>query len=200
MSLRTMPKAALPDWIEYLVADYHLIGPRPVNGHFSFDEVHSASEIDLDYTTTILPPKKVLTPPREELVRFEKDGKKAEASFDERPTVIFGMHTCDLHAISLLDQAFSRGYPDQNYLTRRRNTTIISIECLTPCTEHAFCKDMGTLSVPDNFDLHLTDCHVNRLVIKCRAVCQGGRQSALAAPRTTASATGQQQNRAAENR
>jgi sulfhydrogenase subunit beta (sulfur reductase) len=157
MSLRTMPKSALTEWIEHLTAGYRLIGPRPVNGQFSFDEVHSASEIDLGYPTSVLPPKKALAPQREELVRFDRQKNTAKAYFDERPTVIFGMHTCDLHAISLLDQAFGRGMPDQNYAARRENTTIVSIECLTPCTEHAFCKDMGTLSVTENFDLHLTD-------------------------------------------
>jgi len=157
MSLKTMPKSALPEWVEHLVAGYRLVGPRPVNGQFSFDEVHSASEMDLDYSTSILPPKKVLAPQREELVRFDRQENKAVAVFDEHPTVVFGMHTCDLHAVSLLDQAFSRGIPDQNYAVRRQNTTIVSIECLNPCTDHAFCKDMGTLSVTDNFDLHLTD-------------------------------------------
>jgi ferredoxin len=62
-----------------------------------------------------------------------------------------------MHAIALLDRVFSSGYPDQHYLARRAKTTLISIECLKPCSEHAFCKSMSTLSVPEEFDLHLTD-------------------------------------------
>jgi len=71
--------------------------------------------------------------------------------------VILGLHTCDMHAIALLNNVFNQNFVDQHYLTRRENTTLVSIECLQPCTEHAFCKDMGTLILPEEFDLHLTD-------------------------------------------
>ena len=42
-------------------------------------------------------------------------------------------------------------------MARREKTTLVSIECLRPCMSHSFCKSMGTLSVTDGFDLHLTD-------------------------------------------
>jgi formate hydrogenlyase subunit 6/NADH:ubiquinone oxidoreductase subunit I len=73
------------------------------------------------------------------------------------PTVVLGVHTCDLHAIQLLDRVFEQGYPDQHYLRRRARVTLVSIECLKPCMQHSFCKSMGTLSVTEGFDLHLTD-------------------------------------------
>lgn len=124
---------------------------------YIFGEITSAAEIELSYPTTILPPKKVLLPQRDELFIFKENGKYVESSLMDQPTVIMGIHTCDMHAIALLDRVFSRGFADQQYLTRRENTTLVSIECLEPCSEHAFCKDMGTLTVPDEFDLHLTD-------------------------------------------
>jgi ferredoxin len=34
---------------------------------------------------------------------------------------------------------------------------LVGIECLEPCFEHSFCKSMGTLSVSNGYDLHLTD-------------------------------------------
>jgi len=67
------------------------------------------------------------------------------------------VHTCDLHAIRLLDKAFSQEYPDAHYLERRRQTVIVSLECLEPCDEYSFCKDMGTLTAEEGYDLHLTD-------------------------------------------
>ena len=59
--------------------------------------------------------------------------------------------------MQLLDKVFSTGYGDQHYRKRRENVWLIGIECLRPCTQHSFCKSMGTLTAPDNFDLHLTD-------------------------------------------
>ena len=80
-----------------------------------------------------------------------------EPHFESEPTVILGVHTCDMHAIELLDKVHSTGYPDQHYQQRRKNTYLVSIECLQPCMEHSFCKSMGTLSITEGYDLHLTD-------------------------------------------
>jgi hypothetical protein len=71
--------------------------------------------------------------------------------------VILGVHTCDLQAFHLLDRAFTGSFPDEHYLERRRQTRVISLECLQPCDEHSFCKDMGTLTADDGYDLHLVD-------------------------------------------
>jgi formate hydrogenlyase subunit 6/NADH:ubiquinone oxidoreductase subunit I len=105
-----------------------------------------------------LPPKKFLLPPRETLFKFGNGaGKGLEMTGDFLPTVIFGVHTCDLHAIQLLDEVFSRGHADPYYLTRRKNTLLVSLECLNPCDEQAFCKSMGSLTAEEGYDLHLTD-------------------------------------------
>ncbi len=152
-----MPKAALPEWVERLCADYQVIGPKPLHNQTLFGPIHSAAELDLDYKTSVLPPKKALLPQREDLLRFKTDGSEIEAVTPDGKTVILGVHTCDMHAIALLDRVFGRGFAEQAYLARRENTTLVSIECLRPCMEQSFCKSMGTLSVPDDFDLHLTD-------------------------------------------
>lgn len=157
MSFKIMPKEFFPDWVERLCLDHRVIGPKIEDDHHTFKTVHDAGEIDLGYPTTMLPPKKALLPPKEKLFEFDLDRHKIEATIEQEPTILFGVHTCDLHAIALLDRVFERGYPDGHYLSRRRNTTIVSVECLQPCSEQAFCKSMGTLSVPEDFDLHLTD-------------------------------------------
>lgn len=80
-----------------------------------------------------------------------------EANIDAQPTVILGIHTCDMHALTLLDKVHATGYTDQHYQARRDATYLVSIECLSPCMEESFCKSMGTLTAPENFDLHFTD-------------------------------------------
>lgn len=173
MNLQVMPKDALVEWIELLSARYRVIGPKrkqevvqqqpagdtqqPPREQYIFGELQGAHELELSYPSTILPPKKVFLPQKEELFSFKDNGHQVDLQLDERRTVIFGIHTCDLHAVLLLDQAFSQGAADQHYMARRANTTMVSIECLDPCSESAFCKDMGTWIVPETFDLHLTD-------------------------------------------
>jgi sulfhydrogenase subunit beta (sulfur reductase) len=159
MGYKVIQTNAVQEWIGVLRKTYRVIGPKPMHNQHIFDEVNSPEELDLAYQTTILPPKKVLLPQHEELIQFNTAGKdqKVNALIEQQPTVIMGVHTCDLHAIKLLDRVFSQGYPDQHYLARRKNLTIVTIECLSPCSEYAFCKSMGTLSVPEEFDLHITD-------------------------------------------
>src|SRR3990172_8621009 len=117
----------------------------------------STDELHLDYTQTVIPPKKYLLPQREELLRFKMDGSQIEPTFDGRQTVVLGVHTCDVHAIQLLDKVFNTGFVDQHYRKRRENTLLIGVECLKPCSKHSFCKSTGTLAAKDGFDLHGTD-------------------------------------------
>ena len=159
MTAKILPKHALHDWVETLREYYRVIGPKPAQSQYIFGDIHSVDDLDLSYPTTILPPKKVLLPPREDLFHFDAVGEVpiVEPTFDDEPTVILGIHACDMHSIALLDRVFEKGTTDQHYQTRRENTTLVSLECLTSCSEFSFCKSMGTLSIPEEFDLHMTD-------------------------------------------
>lgn len=157
MSFKVIPKEAFPAWVEQMLAAYRVVAPRAVQDRYVFDVIRSPDEMDLGYTTTALPPKKFLLPQREELLRFDLNSSTIEPVIEAEPTVILGMHTCDLHAVNLLDEVFKGGYTDQHYTARRDSTVIVSLECLSPCTEHSFCKSMGTASFTEGFDLHLTD-------------------------------------------
>ena len=158
MSLMVLDKGAVAPLVEAMMADYRVVGPQAKGPQFAFGAISDPGQLRLDYNTTILPPKKVLQPPQERLASFTMGGKPAiEDIVEAVPTVLFGVHTCDLHALQLLDKAFSEEYPDAHYLARREQTVIVSIECLEPCDEHSFCKSMGSLSAGEGYDLHLTD-------------------------------------------
>ena len=156
MSLKIMSKIVFAQWVQNLCEHYRVVGPRSHHGQYIFDEVQRVEDLELDYPTSILSPKKYLLPPREELFQFQPDGT-SEVTLETTPAVIIGVHTCDMHAIRLLDRIHETGYADQHYLARRENLYLISLECLKPCTPDSFCKSMGTLNVPDEYDLHLTD-------------------------------------------
>ncbi len=159
MSLKILDKGALVPLVNALMADYRVVGPQAKGPKFAFGPITDPAQLRLDYHTTILPPKKVLQPPQERLATFIRleGGLSVEPIVEAAPTVLMGVHTCDLHAIRVLDKVFSQDYSDANYLERRRHTLIVSLECLRPCDEHSFCKDMGTLTADEGYDLHLTD-------------------------------------------
>jgi len=162
MSLMILDKGALTPLVDALIADYAsrggvVVGPKAKGSNFIFGPIADPDELRLDYSTTILPPKKVLQPQQERLATFNMQESQVESVIEAKPTVLFGVHTCDLHAIRLLDQVFSQDHPDAHYLERRRQTIIVGLECLEPCDEHSFCESMGTLSTDGGYDLHLTD-------------------------------------------
>ncbi len=158
MAQSILDKEAVGPLVSALMADYQVVGPQAKGPKFAFDPIAEPAQLRLDYNTTILPPKKVLQPPEERLATFKLgDEPRVEPANEAGPTVLLGVHTCDLHAIRLLDKVFSQDYPDAHYLERRRQTVIISLECLEPCDEYSFCRSMGTLSADEGYDLHLTD-------------------------------------------
>ena len=155
--LKTIPKIAMDSWIQGLRRRFHVVGPKPKNGQFIFGEIETAVDMALDYPTTCVPPKKYLFPQQETLLQYHLDGSHIQAVIETEPTVVFGIHTCDVQATRLFDQIFSQGFVDQHYRTRREDIYLISIECMSQCTEHAYCHDMGTSHLPEAADLHLTD-------------------------------------------
>ena len=158
MSLKILDKDAVAPLVEALMADYRVVGPQAKGTKFVFDPLTDVADLRLDYETTILPPKKVFQPQRERLATFAMgENPEVETVIEVEPTVLLGMHTCDLHALNLLDKAFTEDYPDAHYLSRRDQTLIVSLECLEPCDDESFCRSMGTLTAEDGSDLHLTD-------------------------------------------
>ncbi len=158
MSLWVIDKAAITTFVADLTRDYRVVGPVAKGDQFAFGDIEDPAELRLDYNQSILPPKKYLQPQAERLMTFNRAGKTTvETVIEAEPTVVLGVHTCDLHALRVLDAAFTSDYPDAHYLRRRRQTLLVGIECLEPCYEYSFCKSMGTLSVSEGYDLHLTD-------------------------------------------
>jgi ferredoxin len=145
-------------FVAQMKGDYRVVGPLARGPRFAFGDIEDPAEMQLGYNTSILPPKKYFQPAQERMMRFKRGTKpEVEVILETEPTVIMGVHTCDLHGLKVLDRAFSDGYPDAHYLGRRKQTLLVSIECLEPCDEHSFCKSMGTLTADEGYDLHLTD-------------------------------------------
>jgi hypothetical protein len=89
MTAKILPKHALHEWVETLREHYRVIGPKPAQSQYIFGDIHSVDDLDLSYPTSILPPKKVLLPQREDLFHFDAKGEVpiVEPTFDDEPTV-----------------------------------------------------------------------------------------------------------------
>ncbi len=157
MDLKIISKQDIASFVASAMNQYEVAGPVEQDGHFLFAPLENAAQLRLDYTTTILPPKKYLLPQEEVLFSYDTERRLARPNLDVQPRLLFGVHTCDIHAMELLDAVFAHGYADTHYIKRRANTFIVGIECLTPCDDQSFCKSMNTLSANSGFDLHLID-------------------------------------------
>ena len=157
MKIRRIPKDSLDLFFAVLPAFGEVYAPVRRGTGWAFAQPRRFSDVDLDYPRTILPPKKLLMPPRETLLRFSRE-RGFEDVLDEaaRPIVLFGVHAYDIEGISILDRVFSGGpYVDPFYTARRRATTIIGID-MKPDALH-FCHSMHADWVESGFDVFLSD-------------------------------------------
>ena len=139
--------------------------PVKTPGGYSFRPLERWSDARLDYTRTVLPPKKYFLPPRETMFRFrEGEGYVAGSEDLTHRIVLFGVHPCDVYGINIIDEVFGKGaYPDPYYVQRRRNVAIIGIDCNPD--EHCFCHSMRADFVDHGFDLFLYDIGDDFLVM-----------------------------------
>jgi len=123
---------------------------------YDFEWISSPDDVELDYVRTVLPPKKALLPPREDLLKFEREDAGASPVIEEEPFVLFGVHSCDLTGIRELDWAMGQrhGVPDPHYLARRKAATIVGMSCSPD--EYCFCTSVGSSDTKEGADLFVT--------------------------------------------
>ena len=129
----------------------------------SFQKVDTIENVDLDYNRTMIPPKKLFIAPEETIFTFDQDTEKyiePEQQTDE--LVLFGVHSCDIHALNLLARVFLEEFKDKYYADRRERTTLIGLSC-TP-DDYCFCESTGTSYANDGFELFLHDIGNDYLV------------------------------------
>ena len=165
MNAKVVTEQSVRNFIDRLILQYQVYGPTEKRNHYVFDEVSSGSQVDLSYQTTILPPKKFLIPQCEVLLTLRRDGTAVtQAPEFHRKQLIFGIHSCDLNGISLLDRVFLNDFPSENYRKRRNNLVLVALSC-SEVADTCFCSSLGTgPSVRDGFDLLLTPVRKGYLI------------------------------------
>ena len=157
MKSKLMAKGDLSRFLEDLMKDHVVYGPKRKRGEHQFGRITDTKDLDLSYTTTILPPKHLLIPTQEPLLSFTQDGRPKPVEHEYAKQLIFGMHSCDVSGIMLLDHVFQGEYPLPRYVEQRKNTTVVALTC-TNVGDTCFCDSMGTGPCPTGgFDVLLTD-------------------------------------------
>jgi len=173
MSYYLATQQNLNDWIKGMASENPVYFPEKF-GHASyrFAEVDSHTNIQFEhYTPTVLPPVKLLVPPREELLHFRKhkDGKtEVHPTLDTSFRIVAGVRPCDLKGIFLMDLFFRDGVPDAYYLARRENTAVIGWACTDPCNQRAFCEAVDSLHHNEGADIFITPLKDGDLLVEVK--------------------------------
>ena len=151
-----IPRAAFNQIIETLARRYRLYAPVRKKGAGRFldtdvimyDEVTTADEIVFDAKSDYAF-KEALTPLSEVLFYFT-EATTQEASFDNRPLLIFA-RSCDMHALKRLDQIFLENGPEDVFYQRRRELVNFVLMGCANSFDNCFCVSMGTNIAPDDY-------------------------------------------------
>jgi ferredoxin len=152
---------SLLGWVNHLAKIYDVFGPvKNKRGQVVFEQIKDADSLGLGYCSTMLSPRQFIYPSRQVLFEINREtGKYQTISLEQtRKRLIFAIHPCDMHAISVLDRAFLGGFKDTYYKKLREETLIVVLNCNQAC-DSGFCDSMGTgpfLLLKDGFDVVLT--------------------------------------------
>ncbi|OGT99911.1 MAG: 4Fe-4S ferredoxin [Geobacteraceae bacterium GWC2_48_7] len=122
------------------------------DGVMTFGPIRAAENLQLNYSRTLLPPKKYLLPPRETVLSFAPDKGYLPPDSAIPMIVLFGLHPCDLQGIAYLDTVFLGDRDDPLYRARRNALTLIGLSCEPD--DYCFCGDFSSAGM-HGFDLFM---------------------------------------------
>ena len=177
-----------PEALEALIGalsarGYRVLGPTVREGAIVYDDLRSAGELPVGWTDEQEPGryrlarredearfgyavgphswKQFLFPPRIRLWRARRRENELEIEEDaaDHPRLaLFGVRSCELHAIAIQDRVFLEGrFVDRDYEARREDAFVVAVNCFEPGGT-CFCVSMGTgPKVEAGYDLVLTE-------------------------------------------
>jgi ferredoxin len=154
-----------------------IFGPQLSGETLRFTPITKAGDLCLTANNTTVPPKSIVFPQTETLLRFEQGETDIKTAEPAGETVLFGIRPCDARAMKIVDNVFFWDVDDPYYLKRRTNSTLVGLACLDPCV-NCFCTSMGGgPASTEGLDLLLTDLGdsylLEVLTAKGEVLCQG---------------------------
>lgn len=175
-------KEDLNKLVERALDDYDVYGPVRKKSIYVYDQISDPASMELNYGQTMTSAKKLFNPPVENMMTFDFEEKKIkdrlEDTIPENPSLIVGLHACDINGLLFLDRVYGGEYDDLYYQKRREKTTIIGLNCLESC-ENGFCRSVNTHIVLEGYDLFLTPIEDDRYYVNVGSP-KGDRLIALA--------------------
>ncbi len=167
MERRWISEGNLRSILAELAQEGRLIAPVKIGEEVVFRKVKDVAPIcpDTEYVNSFIPPKELLLPARQKLLRYQIDGgvKAVEPEIEDVPEqVIFGIRSCDVAGIEYLTkflsgEMFGRSdLADGLFMKRRERLTILSVVCQQPAdTCMCVCCEGGP-ALESGFDWQLT--------------------------------------------
>ena len=166
-----LKKDHLLPFLRRLQKEHDIVAPvKNLHGDTTYSRVDDLDAADLDLAGQPQDSAKAFFQPQQEvLFTYRADGtdyRFSEAGEAARPTVYFGLRSCDLSAILYTDVVFLGKEKDPSYLKRREGATLIGLACNEPPLASCFCH--ATKNGPYlefGYDLQLTDLG-NRFLVE----------------------------------
>lgn len=120
--------------------------------------LHADGDLLFGYAAAATGWKRYLFPAHRPLWRYDRNGSPTTAAQPIIRQALFGVRSCDLHALQVLDTVLAgRRYVDADYAARRAATFVVAVTCAHPAAT-CFCASMSTGPAPqDGFDLLITE-------------------------------------------
>ncbi len=144
MELRRLPAGKVGDFIGHLATRASVYGPVRGKGRMPrFARVEDPQQVVLDYTTTVLPPKRLFQPEVEKLFDFQRSAFETTLPEEvvDGPKVLLGLHNYDAQGIAYLDYQMQRGIPDEGWMVRRKKWSLVGVSYVPD--EHHFAPSVG---------------------------------------------------------
>lgn len=129
-----LTKEQLPLLVKKLAEEYKIFGPRHdrVSGEVIFDHLPDWAELDLQAAIPYNPPKFILFPHYEEILKYRYQPETKEVRIEQinllEPKALIGLRSCDLTGLLCLDRFFlGQEYVDEFYLAHRKSCSLSPI-------------------------------------------------------------------------
>jgi sulfhydrogenase subunit beta (sulfur reductase) len=151
MKIVKLKKENLFPFLEEISKEADLWGPVNIESdRHKFQVIEDLDQIDIEYTRTILPPRKILLPPTVNM--FQASDKEYKEDFSHvSKKIIFGIHPCDIHGLLIMDNFFTHEFYDPYYMESRKNTLLLGHSCWPD--ENCLCQSTRTHIIKEGYDL-----------------------------------------------
>lgn len=156
MTSYTVYMDQLPGLLELWAREFQVHVPVEVEeGIYDFVPWRKDEEIAWEYDVAYNTLKRFFLPPRETLLRFDPAACTAEVVCEAPKQLLFGVHPYDVKAANQLDTLMRKDVPDNNFISRKKNTVIFALEPAA-VARNAFWASIDAHKVDNGYDLYWT--------------------------------------------